>query len=85
MGRRDAFIIVFVISRRSSWPSLGIVAVVNDAEERRQNRLADFLGEGLPFRHVFLAVAFGAMTENLMKKDGCGASSEKRGADGTVR
>src|SRR5258705_13548777 len=76
----DAFIIVFVISEEVVVAQSGHRAVVNDAEERRQNRLAGFLCEGLPFRHVFLAAAFRAMTENLIKKEGRRPSSAKREA-----
>ncbi len=54
--------------------------VVRDAEKFRQHFLVDFLGEGLSFIFIALAMTFEAMAEDFMEEDRSSASAKKRGA-----
>jgi len=58
--------------------------VEDDAEEIRQNALADAVGKRLAFLQVGLAMAFDAVAEDLVKEDAGGAAGENRRADERV-
>lgn len=53
---------------KSLFPGLFERRVVKNGKKIRENRLADFLGEGLPFFLILLPVAFDAMAEISWKK-----------------
>ncbi len=53
--------------------------IVGDAEKLGENFLANFFGEGLSLFFVALAMAFEAMAEDFVEKNGGSASAEKRG------
>src|SRR6266853_2521553 len=82
--RRHAFIIELVVSQQVLFPELFPCCVVSNAQKFRQDLLAYFLRKRLPFGHVFLTVAFGAMAEDFVEKYRRGASRQQRWSDGWI-
>src|SRR5580658_1645709 len=79
--RRNALVVEVVIAKqvlRAELPSRG---VVHDAQETWQDGFADLFREGLPFGGIFLAVAFGAVAEHFMEKDGVRSAGQERRSD----
>src|SRR5260221_3004038 len=76
--RRNAFIVEFVGSGQFHSGHFGLGGIVHDAQEFRNDFLADFFGEGLPFVFVALAVPLEAVAENFVEEDSGGAAAQKR-------
>src|SRR6267378_456734 len=82
--RRHAFIIKLVVAQKVLLPELFHRRIVSNAQKFRQNLLAHFFRERLPFGHVFLPVAFSPMAEDFMEKYRRGASRQQRRSNGRI-
>src|SRR6266851_4099408 len=66
--RRHPFIVELVVAQKVLLPELFHRRIVSNAQKFRQDLLADFFRKRLPFGHVFLTVAFGAMAKDFVEK-----------------
>ena len=71
-----ALVVKVVVAAEPCALELGEGGIVGDAEERRQNRLAEQLGEGLALLVAALPLAFEPVAEHLVEEDRRGASAE---------
>ena len=78
--RRNSFVVVCIGAGELCSVELCQRGIVDDRQERGQNLLADFLGEGLALAFVTLAMAFQAMPENLVEKHSGRAARKHRRA-----
>ena len=77
-ARGDAFIVVGIRAVQVDVAGFLAGRIEDHREKIRQHFSAYALGEGLSFRFVFLAMAFHAVSEDLMKEDTRGAAREDR-------
>src|SRR6185437_4578467 len=77
----DAFVIVFVPAVEIDAGDFAARGVEDDGEEIGEYLAVDALGEGLAFALILLAVAFDAVSEDLVEEDAGGASGKDGGAD----
>src|SRR5277367_4663100 len=75
---RNALVIELVIAQQIFGTKLLPRCVVHDCQETRQNWFADLFSKRLAFGGIFLAVAFGAVSEHFMEKDGSRAAGQER-------
>lgn len=76
----NAFVVVAVEAGEIDAGESAEGGIVGDGEEVGENFFVDLFGEGLAFFATALALAFDAMAEDFVKKDGGGAAGEQGGA-----
>src|ERR1700674_720516 len=75
---RHALVVISVPTAKVSMVERVQGRIIGNAEKRRQNQLADLLGESLAFLLAALAMPFQAMSQDFMKKNGGRSSGKQR-------
>src|SRR5262245_59880294 len=77
----DAFVVVTIEAVEIDAADLPAGGIEDHAQKIGKHRAVDALGEGLAFILVLLAMAFDAVSEDLVEEDAGGAAGEDGGSD----